>query len=129
MTVTAAGLAPSAMLVLEKDGATLADEELPDLPRAEILGDVGSDGDDEVVVAVRGATACGKPLHRELLDETILPKLKTYFDWKESDFYTVRISQTNQEQRPGARLIFTFEADGIRGPSSGVATFLEYFRF
>ena len=51
MTVTAAGLAPSAMLVLEKDGATLADEELPDLPRAEILGDVGSDGDDEVVVA------------------------------------------------------------------------------
>lgn len=65
----------------------------------------------------------------DLLDETILPKLKTYFDWKESDFYTVRISQTNQEQRPGARLIFTFEADGIRGPSSGVATFLEYFRF
>lgn len=55
MTVTAAGLAPSAMLVLEKDGEAerLSDEELPDLPRAEVLGDVGSDGDDEVVVETR----------------------------------------------------------------------------
>ena len=65
----------------------------------------------------------------DLLDETILPKLQTYFSWTESNFYTVRIFQTNQDQRPGSRLIFTFEADGIRGPSSGVATFLEYFRF
>ena len=42
-------------VVLEKDGEAerLSDEELPDLPRAEVLGDVGSDGDDEVVVETR----------------------------------------------------------------------------
>ena len=63
------------------------------------------------------------------LDEELYALIQQKFSWKESNYYTVRISQTNDEMRPGARLIFTFQADGIGGPSSGVATYLEYFRF
>ncbi len=65
----------------------------------------------------------------EQLDETIMPQLRSNFNWNESRYYTVRIFQTAPERRPGSRLVFTFEADGVRGPASGVATFLEYFRF
>lgn len=65
---------------------------------------------------------------QEALDETLLP-LAQRFSWTESGYYTVRISQTDGDQRPGARLLFTFKSDGIGGPSSKVATFIEYFRF
>ena len=65
---------------------------------------------------------------QEALDETLLP-LAQRFSWTDSGYYTVRISQTDGDQRPGARLLFTFKSDGIGGPSSKVATFIEYFRF
>lgn len=63
------------------------------------------------------------------LSEETLSAIKSKFSFTESEYYTVRISQTNADLRPGARLLFTFQADGIGGPSSKVATFLEYFRF
>ena len=64
----------------------------------------------------------------ESLDETLLPMARR-FSWQESGYYTVRISQTDSAQKPGARLLFTFQSDGVGGPSSKVATFVEYFRF
>lgn len=64
----------------------------------------------------------------ESLDETLLPRARQ-FSWQESGYYTVRISQTNSAHKPGARLLFTFQSDGVGGPSSKVATFVEFFRF
>lgn len=68
------------------------------------------------------------PLEDQLTEET-LSAVRSAFSFTESEYYTVRIYQTNADLRPGARLLFTFQADGIGGPSSKVATFLEYFRF
>ncbi len=65
----------------------------------------------------------------DLLTEETLSAVRSRFSFTESEYYTVRIYQTNADLRPGARLLFTFQADGIGGPSSKVATFLEYFRF
>ncbi len=81
----------------------------------------------KVLRAVRDWQINRNPM-QEALDETLLP-LAQRFSWTESGYYTVRISQTDGDQRPGARLLFTFKSDGIRGPSSKVATFIEYFRF
>ncbi len=64
----------------------------------------------------------------ESLDEITLP-LAQNFSWQESGYYTVRIFQTDGDHRPGGRLLFTFQSDGVGGPSSKVATFIEYFRF
>ncbi|MBR2642077.1 MAG: hypothetical protein IKD46_03020 [Lentisphaeria bacterium] len=63
----------------------------------------------------------------EALDETVLP-LARRFSWQESGYYTVRISQTDAD-KSGARLLFTFQSDGVGGPRSKVATFIEFFRF
>ena len=81
----------------------------------------------KVLRAVRDWQVNRNPM-QEALDETVLP-LAQRFSWTESGYYTVRISQTDSDQKPGARLLFTFQSDGIRGPSSKVATFIEYFRF
>lgn len=81
----------------------------------------------KVLRAVRDWQINRTPLD-ESLDETVLP-LARRFSWQESGYYTVRISQTDSAQKPGSRLLFTFQSNGVGGPSSQVATFVEYFRF
>lgn len=81
----------------------------------------------KVLQAVRDWQINRNPLS-EALDETLLP-LARRFSWQESGYYTVRISQTDSAHKPGARLLFTFQSDGVGGPSSKVATFVEFFRF
>ena len=67
------------------------------------------------------------PLAESLNEEELA--LARQFSWTESGYYTVRILQTDSERHPGARLLFTFGADGIAGPESKVAAFWEYFRY
>ena len=81
----------------------------------------------KVLRAVRDWQVERSPI-REALDETLLP-LAQRFSWTESGYYTVRIFQTDEGRRPGARLLFTFRSDGIGGPSSKIASFIEFFRF
>ena len=39
------------------------------------------------------------------------------------------IRQAAPDGRPTGRLSYTFRADGVAGPSDGVATYYEYIRF
>lgn len=63
------------------------------------------------------------------LDELTLPQLQQNFSWNESQYYTVTIRQAAPDGRPTGRLSYTFRADGVAGPSDGVATYYEYIRF
>ncbi len=63
------------------------------------------------------------------LDELVLPQLQQNFSWSDSGYYTIDIRQSGIDGRPGYRQVATFQAEGVAGPSDGIAVWLEYLRF
>lgn len=63
------------------------------------------------------------------LDELVLPQLQRSFSWDEPEYYTVTVRQAAPEGRPTSRLVYSFRADGVAGPSDKIATYYEYLKF
>ncbi|MDD4817610.1 MAG: type II secretion system protein GspK [Victivallaceae bacterium] len=63
------------------------------------------------------------------LNADILDAMRNTFTQQESGVFTVRILHAAHDNHPSARLAFSFAAFPAAGPTDGILTFLEFFRY
>ena len=123
------GLLSSVRLIPPENTTTISgNPSLLTATRQEIMNYCNIDDEDElesIMEAIREWKTEKVPLSDGSLDPLLLGRLNN-LSRRESGVYTVRISADESSRRPFKRLIFSFQASPVAGPSDKIIQYLQW---
>lgn len=123
------GLLSSVRLIPPENTTTISgNPSLLTATRQEIMNYCNIDDEDElesIMEAIREWKTEKVPLSDGSLDPLLLGRLNN-LSRRESGVYTVRISAVESSRRPFKRLIFSFQASPVAGPSDKIIQYLQW---